>query len=80
MKMEPGITDEIVDDMEAQWANGQTALTKLGATSCIHHILKDAGHDIPHEKPDAVAKAIVAVLDDAHGDATNGLQSLKVME
>ncbi|ETV74350.1 hypothetical protein H257_10941 [Aphanomyces astaci] len=75
MKMEPGITNDVVEQMETQWAAGQAALAELSATS-VHRILRDAGHDIAHDKPDVVAKAILAVLHESRGDADAGLRSL----
>ncbi|RHY63163.1 hypothetical protein DYB38_004617 [Aphanomyces astaci] len=75
MKMEPGITNDVVEQMETQWAAGQAALAELSATS-VHRILPDAGHDIAHDKPDVVAKAILAVLHESRGDADAGLRSL----
>ncbi|CAK4066930.1 unnamed protein product [Aphanomyces euteiches] len=79
MLMEPGIDESIVEHMEAEWSRGQTELLKLSPRS-VQRVIPAVGHDIPHEKPEEVAAAILAVLNESQGHKTSGLASLKTQE
>ncbi|KAH9118478.1 hypothetical protein LEN26_012079 [Aphanomyces euteiches] len=79
MLMEPGIDESIVEHMEAEWSRGQTEQLKLSPRS-VQRVIPAVGHDIPHEKPEEVAAAILAVLNESQGHKTSGLASLKTQE
>ncbi len=66
MNMEPGITADLIQALESEWSKSQDALTHLSSSSSpsssMHHIVRDTGHDIAHENPNAIVAAVVELL------------------
>ncbi|KAF0714632.1 Aste57867_3774 [Aphanomyces stellatus] len=76
MRLEPGIDDAAVAQMEAAWAKGQDTLTTLSARA-VHRVVTEVGHDMPHEKPGEVVAAILALINEQAGQTSAGIESLR---
>ncbi|RMX63420.1 hypothetical protein DD238_007427 [Peronospora effusa] len=78
MKMQKGVTPQTLADLERKWLDAQTELANTISKRTVHLVVHDAGHCIHHEKPEVVAKAVRALVDEIHGDVekNHGLMSL----
>ncbi|OQR90197.1 Equilibrative Nucleoside Transporter (ENT) Family [Thraustotheca clavata] len=73
MLFEPDVNNEMVAAMENEWKKGQCALLSLSKTS-VHRIV--AGSDIPHDKPEELIAATLAIVNEIQGKKEGGVQSL----
>ena len=78
MKMQKGVTPQILADLERKWLDAQTELANTVSKRTVHLVVDDAGHCIHHEKPEIVVKAVRALVDEIHGgeEEHRGLMSL----
>ncbi|KAG7382508.1 Epsin-1, required for endocytosis and actin patch assembly [Phytophthora pseudosyringae] len=78
MKMQAGVTPQMLADLERKWLDAQTKLAHTVSKRSVHVVVNDAGHCIHHEKPEEVTKAVRALVDEIHGDVDEhrGLMSL----
>ncbi|CAH0482110.1 unnamed protein product [Peronospora belbahrii] len=78
IKMQKGVTAHTLAELERIWLDAQTKLANLVSNRTVHLVVNDAGHCIHHEKPEVVAKAVRALVDEIHGDVDEhrGLMSL----
>ncbi|KAI9916850.1 hypothetical protein PsorP6_018133 [Peronosclerospora sorghi] len=67
MKMQAGVTQHVVEELEHKWQDAQTKLANTISTRSVHRVITEAGHDIHHERPEEVAKAVRAIVDEIHG-------------
>ncbi|RLN52988.1 hypothetical protein BBJ29_006096 [Phytophthora kernoviae] len=78
MKLEAGVTPDILTALEHKWLEAQTKLAQTVSNRSVHVVVTDAGHCIHHEKPEEVTKAVRAIMDEINGDTDehSGLMSL----
>jgi hypothetical protein len=78
MKMQTGVTPQMLADLERKWLDAQTKLAHSVSKRSVHIVVDDAGHCIHQEKPEEVAKAVRALVDEIHQevDEHRGLMSL----
>ncbi|EQC37584.1 hypothetical protein, variant [Saprolegnia diclina VS20] len=74
MLFEPDVEPAMLTAMEAAWNEGQCALLGVSSESVAHRIVP--GTDIPHEKPEELIAAVLAVVNEVQGKPEGGVATL----
>ncbi|CEG39378.1 alpha beta hydrolase fold protein [Plasmopara halstedii] len=78
MKLQAGVTPQTLVELERRWLDAQKRLATNVSGRSVHRVIHDAGHCIPHEKPEEITKAVRALIDEiqGNGEGHRGLASL----
>lgn len=78
MKADPSIDLSTVAALERKWQAAQQKLVdSISSQPSVHVLVRDAGHNIQHEKPDEIVRVVRALVSEAHERGSpDGLASL----
>lgn len=78
MKANPNIDANTVAALEHKWQAAQRKLVeRVSSQPTAHIVVRDAGHNIPHEQPEEVVRVVRALVSEAQESGSrNGLAAL----
>lgn len=78
MKANPNVDAATIAALELKWQAAQRKLVeRVSSLPTTHIVVRDAGHNIPHEKPDEVARVVRALVSEAQESSSrDGLTAL----